>query len=233
MGARVAGVHFHSQRMAQRKSALARKLRGLEKFITREAAMRDGGVGAPHNASLPLAERQQLAIMRSPQFGRRDAVVIEQNSSTAAVEKRQQRKQGVEMSVLDDNQIRCRQERPIGLRRAISVQTPATRLNSRVQLLLRFHEHADVGTPVEKEGELFRDLIANGVAGLSVVAKKCNPHGGRSLDIAEMVVAVNAGSASRNVQDAALESIRRRSVSPNHVRLLQPSSACIADTPSD
>jgi hypothetical protein len=53
-----------------------------------------------------------------------------------------------------------------------------------VQTLIRFNEHPDIRAAIEKEAKFFRHLIADGIAGLSIVGEECNPHGGPSLESA-------------------------------------------------
>jgi hypothetical protein len=58
------------------------------------------------------------------------------------------------------------------------------RANGRMQPLVRFEEHTDEGAPVEKELKLLRDLIADRVAGLSIMGEQRHLHGVPSLESA-------------------------------------------------
>jgi hypothetical protein len=64
----------------------------------------------------------------------------------------------------------------------VPVDNPTMRSDGRVQTPVGFDEHADVRPAVEKEGQFLSHLIADGVAGLSVIGQKCNPHGSPSLE---------------------------------------------------
>jgi hypothetical protein len=56
------------------------------------------------------------------------------------------------------------------------------RTDGRVQPLVTFNEHADVRAAFQEEGQFLSHLIADGIAGLSIVGQDRNPHDGPSLE---------------------------------------------------
>jgi hypothetical protein len=130
-----------------------------------------------HPARLADALLQGLALLRAPQVGRGDAVVVDHQARLAAGQQGEQAEQRVGLPELGDDEVGVGEEGPRLVRRLAGPEEAGVRPDGGVEVAVGFDEDAGVGAAVEEEGELLGDLVADGVAGLGVVAEQCDSHG--------------------------------------------------------